>query len=231
MDDKLTIIVSYHDKNLLKINKIKNHTNSFTQNVIFINNNKYTTDTLNEIKTRFPFRGVQFDEFNAQSYYCEKLTKHHTDYVYHMHYRRILKDVYIPEIELDKKNIYCVYDGSDYKMINHINNFVVNDIKSIDIICKILSNIFNIPTSDVKDILYEESFISKEMYIMHISLLKEMIQKGYKFIKLFCTNISTSHFNKRRIVGYSLELFVSFFFVYKKLYEKYNLIYKDIEYI
>ena len=226
-NEDLSIIVSYHDVNKLNINKIKDYCRRFTNKVYMINNEKYCSDKLMNLKKKYPFVGVQFDEFNAQSYYCDKMTDKQTEYVYHIHYRRYI-DTNKREIEnnINEKTIFCPIN-EEYEHITMYDFFehhvVKHDKKSLLNLKDVLSKVFDISITGVDNILKKE-FNSREMYIIHQSLQKRLVETGYKFIDTYCKYMPQKHLKQKRNIGYSLEGFVSFFFSVLEEFEGYRLI-------
>ena len=229
MKNNISIICSYHDQSK-KYDMLKLLLNTISDDVYFINNNTHRSTQLQELLDKYgKYRGVQFDEFNAQSYFLENI-QDDNEYVYNCHYRTFLDGIN-NNIELNPKTIYTGFNdfgnsiGHQYLMIWGHPIRVNNNLHKL---YEIYSQIFDIPIEHVSHFGLFQLSNACELYICHKDVQKEMIESTYKFIELVCESFGEDVLNKKRVVGYMIEDFISFFWIVKEIKENYKIIPKSI---
>ena len=233
MKKNLCAICAYHDITKLNLGNINKYIGGITQNIQLINNNYCKSDFLKEIIDQYGvYPGVVFDEFNAQSYYCD-VVNDDSEYIYNFHYRRCLD---LPKnFTLQPKTIICNGTQRGYTIQRLYKDFVIEPsfIKKHPDIMKqiyfIYSEIFNMLYEDVENIFKYSMFMGREMYICHKDVHKDMVHKCYKFIKLVLEKIDLNLFNKKRAMGFMIEGFISFYIITKRNKEGYNIYYTPIK--
>lgn len=217
--NNLSIVLSYHDLNIVNFQKMFSELSSLSYDIYPLNNNCHTTQTLIDLRQKYDYDGVCFDEFNSQAYFMENI-KDNNEYVYHTHYRRYLK-LSDDGVDLKERTIYTAgYTKSLTKLLQMI--FEVNIgcefkdeylIKTISVFARAMDISYKI----AEGVMMSDSITPvREMYICHKDLQKRLVECTYKAIELICDAFDEEILKKKRFVGYMIELFQGFFF--KKIY-------------
>lgn len=213
--NNIDIIVSYHDFEITNFDVLKSRLLPVSKRIHLVNNNyrrgKYLNDFVKHIK---PQTGIVFDEFNSQSFFYDNIPDD-CEYVYHTHYRRSFN---LPdELSLNKYKIYCVkgeiWSSEHFVETNNCKYYFkdINHLKNIR--CEVLGY-----TGETDDyITYNTPFVSREIYIIHVDIFKEFIEKEYQYINLLYNRLDNSYFDIPRFFGYAIENFYSYFMNYKEL--------------
>ena len=211
--NNISVVMSYHDLDIVNFKVMFEQLTKISHNIYPLNNNYHTTQTLIDLRSKYNYSGVVFDEFNSQAYFAENISDTN-EYIYHTHYRRYMD---MDSVNLNINEVYLVGSDASVKTLLKVifednvglvyNDDVLNKVKTC------FAQAMNIGEEYVSEVFdSEQPTPVREMFICHKGLYRQMVGCTYKFIDLFCSSFDESVLNKNRIVGYMIELFEGFFF-------------------
>lgn len=224
----LSIVVSYHDLNLVKFKVLYENLKKVAHDIYLLDTNHQTIDFLEYMREKYPIPSVVFDEFNTQAYFVENI-QDKNEYVYHTHYRRFFMDIDSSNLILDRKSLYL---SGEHSSLKDLLKIIFGDLYTEDIfdtIVTMYSQLFGISTEKTVEIMTDDSMSPvREMYICHKDIQREMVIYLLNFIAYFVpifNNLYKNTLDIKRITGFMIELTQGFYF--KKLYmvDNYNVTY------
>lgn len=231
-NNNVAVVCSYHD--LSRLNFMNIQKNLKISDRLFLINNKFcSSPTLKKLYEKYGFyNGVQFDEFNAQSYYSDVMNDD-AEYVYNCQYRRCLT---LPSpFNLTPSSIYCSRSDKGFNIQVVLREWITSFDKEnyVDVLKEIkfiFSKIFGLVYETVDEYFKLHAMYGHQLYILPKELHTELVQLGYKLIEEVCENIDDKYLNKTDFMDVILESFVSFFLILKKK-NGYNITTCDIKLI
>ena len=223
MKNNLAIICSYHDISKIIMSNILKNLSKLSDRLFLINNVYCCSDRLKELYDKYgKYNGIQFDELNAQSFYCDVMDDN-AEFVYNTHYRRCL--TITPSTGLNKNQILCSLSDKAYNIQILLRNWLFNNgIKDnteiMGIIKRVFSVVFLIETEDTDKYFKFNTLFGHELYVMPKELFVDMVHKSYDFIELICKKIIDSDYisllDRNDFMDILLESFVSFYITWRK---------------
>lgn len=224
MNNNISIILSYHDINLVDFPHLYGELTKISHNIYPLDTNYHTSEQLKEFTKKYGhYKGCRFDEFNTQCYFIENI-KDNNEYVCTSQYRRYFEDLYRKDIILDEKVIYVTCDNRD--ILSSIQ-MIFGDQYNIETISKLINIIsisMNISHDDtIKILFYSFPVPISEMYLCKKTVQKLMVDILYRCIDLSFNTFDKSMLNKSRFMGYMIELFMGIYFKKLELFNNYKL--------